>query len=201
MPNNLILKKHKKHKKHKQYHHGNLREALIEASMQMLQFQGKEALGLRGLARILNVSQTAPYSHFKNKAELLAATAEVGFRNLAINMLDSIKKGSPPIEKIESFAICYVRFAIKNKELFALMFSREFNDMKNHPTLLMTASKSYSLFSAAVSEFKNDKTKELTDIIWCFVHGTASLAADGKLAIEDKNLEEFVKSRLSLIVK
>lgn len=207
MSNRLILKKHKQHKKQEQYHHGNLRQALLDAGMQILQFQGVEALGLRSLARILDVSQTAPYSHFKNKTELLAAIAELGFANLAIHMLDGAKSSTSPINRIENFAISYVEFALKNKELFSLMFRREFGDMKDFPTLLMTASKSYSLFSSAVGEALSKKenslnisSKVLANSIWSLVGGLAIFAVDGKISIDFSKLDEFVTEHLKPVL-
>ena len=57
------------------YHHGNLRKALVDAALEILQREGANALTLRGAARAAGVSQAAPYRHFADKEELLAAVA------------------------------------------------------------------------------------------------------------------------------
>ena len=61
------------------YHHGNLRQSLLEASMRLLDKEGLEALSLRRLAEEVGVSRQAPYHHFKDKQALLAAIGEEGF--------------------------------------------------------------------------------------------------------------------------
>ena len=64
------------------YHHGNLRAELLDTAIEQLREQGTEDLSLRALARAIGVSQTAPYRHFADKGELLAAMATRGYRNL-----------------------------------------------------------------------------------------------------------------------
>jgi len=66
----------------KNYHHGNLRAELLEAAINQLRNAEVEELSLRALARDLGVSQTAPYRHFSDKGELLAAMAARGYRDL-----------------------------------------------------------------------------------------------------------------------
>lgn len=60
----------------KKYHHGDLKTELIKAGLQMIQEKGIEKVSLRKLAAMCNVSEAAPYSHFKNKEELLFAIQE-----------------------------------------------------------------------------------------------------------------------------
>lgn len=191
---------YKEHKfqKNFRYHHGNLRSTLIEAALEILQTEGIEALSLRRVARASFVSQAAPYSHFRDKNDLMAAIAETGFQKLAMTMADDaagIKSSRAQIEKlIES----YIRFAAENKALFQLMFSRELSNMKEYPTLAMTAGKSYSLISTALSKRQNQAqdTRFLTVAIWSLCHGLTSLVIDGKVNIEQfdcKTTDEFVK--------
>ena len=67
----------------KPYHHGDLRRALVEAAERILENEGPSALSLRAVAREAGVSAAAPYHHFKDKNELLAAIAQEGFELLA----------------------------------------------------------------------------------------------------------------------
>ena len=66
----------------KSYHHGNLRAELLDTAIEQLRQVGADELSLRALARAIGVSQTAPYRHFADKGELLAAMATRGYRNL-----------------------------------------------------------------------------------------------------------------------
>ncbi|TVQ84245.1 MAG: TetR/AcrR family transcriptional regulator [Micavibrio sp.] len=205
MSNTVVLKRHKNHKHQDRYHHGDLRRALIDAGLQMLEFHGTEGLSLRRLAKALNVSQTAIYSHFKNKTELLAALAEIGFQQLAFQMLESITDPADPQQRILDLSVAYIGFALKNRAVFRLMFGAELADMKKFPTLAMTAGKSYALFSAAVTDalkHNPDAPKRTaTNALWSLVHGTAVLAVDGKLAAPDKDqLSAFVTEQLSPLI-
>ncbi|MDQ3996358.1 MAG: TetR/AcrR family transcriptional regulator, partial [Gemmatimonadota bacterium] len=71
------------------YHHGDLRRALVDAAIPLLRDGGPEALTLRAVARAAGVSQTAPYRHFADRAELVAAVAESGFRRLHARLVDA----------------------------------------------------------------------------------------------------------------
>ena len=179
------------------YHHGNLRQTLIDAALELLAENGIEALSLRAIAKKTNVTQAAPYSHFRDKNDLLAAVAETGFQRLALQMAEDAT-GIKEIQKqIEKLIVSYIRFAVENKPLFQLMFSRELAEMKNYPTLAMTAGKNYSLISSALSRRGNEKedTRFLTVAIWSLCHGLTSLIIDEKIDINQfdaKNMDEFV---------
>ena len=69
------------------YHHGNLKQVLLDCACETCETEGADALSLRGLAKKANVSQTAPYRHFATKQELLACIAEEGFKNLTKDLL------------------------------------------------------------------------------------------------------------------
>lgn len=170
------------HKK-QAYHHGDLRAALIEAGLKILSTEGIEALSLRAIARAVGVTQAAPYSHFRDKDDLLAAVAETGFQRLALQMAEDATGQNGVEARIEKLMASYVRFAVANKPLFQLMFSRELAEMKNYPTLAMTAGKSYALISAALAKrnVSGDETRFLTLAIWSLCHGLTTLIVDGKI--------------------
>src|SRR5688572_4433622 len=71
------------------YHHGDLRHALLQAALHTIQDQGVEALTLRGVGQKLGVSRTALYRHFADKSALLAAVAREGFRTLRLSLLEA----------------------------------------------------------------------------------------------------------------
>jgi AcrR family transcriptional regulator len=105
------------------YHHGNLREALLEAGLELLRDHGAEALGLRELARQAGVSRTAPYRHFENKEALVAAIAEQGFLRLQAYLDDARTREGADIERwfLEA-GRQYIRFAAENPEHLKVMF-------------------------------------------------------------------------------
>ena len=65
------------------YHHGNLKEKLIQSAYDWISENGIEGISLRKIAKISNVSQTAPYRHFSSKEHLLADVTKLGFKNFS----------------------------------------------------------------------------------------------------------------------
>ncbi len=195
-----ILSETKKPVKKGAYHHGNLREALIAAAADILAEEGIEALSLRKAARRAGVSQAAPYSHFRDKTDLLASVAEIGFQRLALKMVDDAQGVRDPFEKLQAISTSYIDFAARNAPLFLLMYGREFGNMKEHPTLAMSAGKSYSLFANTVNACVKDNPgvdgKAATVAAWGMIHGLASLLVDGKVTpvgIGAKDRGEFAR--------
>jgi AcrR family transcriptional regulator len=180
------------------YHHGNLRDALLTASLDILAEDGVDGLSLRTIAKATGVSATAPYGHFRDKEDLLAAVAETGFQRLALKMAESATGVKTVQEKIERLVMGYVRFAQENKQLFSLMFGRELADLKRYPTLAMTAGKSYALISAALAQRtdKQDDARFLTVAVWSLCHGLTTLIIEEKLnpaQFGDGDMDAFIK--------
>lgn len=185
------------------YHHGNLRATLVEAALEILKTEGIEELSLRSIARKSNVSQAAPYSHFRNKKDLIAAVAESGFQKLALQMAEDASGSKSVYQQVEKLMLSYINFAQENKPLFQVMFCNELSDMTDCPTLAMTASKSYSLISTAISQRESTEgnTNILAATIWSMCHGIANLVIGGKINVEEFNsssTEDFVKKTLTV---
>jgi AcrR family transcriptional regulator len=110
--------------KKQQYHHGDLKQALLDETARILNEEGEQALSLRNLAANLGVSRTAPYNHFKNKESLLAAVAEEGFRRFNLAMKNTRAKHRESDSKTATIAVvkAYVDFARKNQAYYDLMY-------------------------------------------------------------------------------
>ena len=108
------------------YHHGNLRNLLLEAARRRLEAEGLEALSLRALAENAGVSKSAPYRHFANKHELLVALAADGFRDFAEALAASstASSGLTAIDGLRDLARAYLLFAQDRPALYRHMFSR-----------------------------------------------------------------------------
>ncbi len=100
------------------YHHGQLRGALIESALNILKEKGLTGLSLRALALATGVTQAAPYSHFRDKDDLLAVVAETGFQRVALQMAEDAAGFRDTQARIEKLMTSYVRFATENKTLF-----------------------------------------------------------------------------------
>lgn len=184
------------------YHHGNLRDALLTAAVQILDTDGIDGLSLRALAKATGVTQAAPYSHFRDKEELLAAVAEGGFQRLALQMAEDAT-GAPTVAvRIEKLISSYIRFAVENKAMFQVMFGRELADMKKFPTLAMTAGKCYSLISSALASKDGAGDTRLTAAaVWSLCHGLTTLVTEGKIDPQSfgaSGTDELVRKSVAL---
>jgi AcrR family transcriptional regulator len=105
----------------KTYHHGNLRQALIDAGLASLQIHGGGEVSLRELARACGVSPNAPYRHFKSREALLAALAEHGFQLLAGKLAETRSDG--PVKQFRELSQTFADFGTGQPALFKLMFT------------------------------------------------------------------------------
>ena len=104
------------------YHHGDLQRAIVSAALEVLSETQSTEFSLRELARRAGVSHNAPYKHFADKRELLAAVSAVGFERLAKRMNDTTAKLSNPRARLSAMARDYVRHGVENPALYRLMF-------------------------------------------------------------------------------
>lgn len=108
------------------YHHGDLRRALLDAALQLVAERGINNFTLREVARQAGVSHNAPYNHFADKAELVAALTLEGFQKLELAARATYEQteGSP-LERTLAIGGAYLRFALENPAVFNLMFRPE----------------------------------------------------------------------------
>jgi AcrR family transcriptional regulator len=101
------------------YHHGNLREALLERAAAVIAEHGIEALSLRGLARDLGVSHAAPNAHFADRKALLCELAKEGFR-LSVEAMHAgaDAAGPDPVARYRALGRSYVQFACETPSYF-----------------------------------------------------------------------------------
>jgi AcrR family transcriptional regulator len=162
------------------YHHGDLRNALLEAAMVILERDGETGLGLRDLARAVGVSPAAPYRHFDSRAALLEALAVTGFQRFTRAMNDV--KAANPADMLSAMGKRYVLFAIDNAALFRLMFSPQLR-RDNRPGLRMAADAAFATLRE-VSGGADRSGRVAALAAWARVHGLAVLLLDGQIAIE-----------------
>lgn len=177
------------------YHHGNLRQALLEAALIILDQEGEAGLGLRDLARAVGVSPAAPYRHFDSRAALLEALAVTGFQRFTKAMEEVA--ASHPQDAMTAMGKTYVLFALENPSLFRLMFSPQLKK-DGRPGLRMAADKAFDTLRHVVGgDVSSGRIKAIT--AWAKVHGLAILLLDGQVAMrvgEDREalIAEIVRS-------
>jgi AcrR family transcriptional regulator len=186
-----------KRKRPNRYHHGDLRNALIDASLATLREEGTAGLQLRAIARRVGVSQAAPYRHFSGREDLLATVATVGFERLrAFARAAADETGGDPMERMRALSTAYVRFAAKEPQLFRLMFGTEVPDKSGHADLLEAAQSMFELIADAVAEAQAAGSVRVGDpltmalLAWSTMHGLAQLLIDGQLLLAGLGLED-----------
>lgn len=159
------------------YHHGDLRTALLESAMEMLE-EG-EAFSLRAVARRAGVSATAPYRHFEDREALESALAARGLRDL---MADLVAAGPVPAtpSDLAELGVVYVNFALRRPALFKLMFGNEC-DTDNDQRVEAAAELHQMLGGVMEKVFPGQDAAGLASGGWALAHGLAFLYLDGKL--------------------
>jgi AcrR family transcriptional regulator len=107
--------------KKKPYHHGNLRETLVQASLEVIAEQGPDGFTLRDIARRIGVAPSAPYRHFADKEEVLAAVAAECGERLGVAMDAAASMCEEPLGRFRLAGLAYVRFAVENPAYFKVM--------------------------------------------------------------------------------
>jgi AcrR family transcriptional regulator len=112
-------------KKGETYHHGNLRQALVQAARELAAEVGVDAFTLREVARRAGVSHAAPYHHFNDKAQLVRVLAIEAFEALTNEMLEAARNTQNAHERFSAIGLAYVRFAFKYPAEFRFMFRKD----------------------------------------------------------------------------
>ncbi len=108
---------------HPRYHHGNLRDSLVNMGTELLGDRGLAGISLREIARKVGVGHNAPYRHFRNKQQLLEAIAEAGFRKLkARNTRLELEFAHDPEAQLFESGMHIITMASEQPDLFLLMF-------------------------------------------------------------------------------
>ena len=169
----------------KNYHHGNLRAELLDTALQQLNEVGVDTLSLRALARAVGVSQTAPYRHFADKNELLAALATRGYKNLLLALRAAgDATGDCPRERLIAFAHAYVDYAATHPDLFKLMFGPVLQPTEKYPELRDAIRETFGLVQEILRHgiqrgiFREQDIAYLANAAWAGIHGLATLKVD-----------------------
>jgi AcrR family transcriptional regulator len=164
------------------YHHGALRDALLEAAERVLERDGLAGLTLRAVAREAGVSHAAPTHHFGDLTGLVSELAAIGFRQFNAAMVAAGAAGGPR-------AKAYVAYARAHPGMYGLMFRTERLDM-TRPSLCEAANAAFTGLAGAIGASRQEQIsdkalslQQAADIAraWSLVHGFTMLLLDGRL--------------------
>lgn len=184
----------------RRYHHGSLPAALVEAAAQLAVERSPARLSLREVARRVGVSEAAPYHYFRNRAALLAAVADEGYRTFDTVLSAAMSESADPVRRLGALAASYVRFAIDRPHYFTVLF-RSVADAPRarvpsrlpHQQLLDAAR------AARVASGHDDAdAAAAAAMMWAVPHGLALLYLDGLLGttVTPRMLEELARAAM-----
>ena len=167
------------------YHHGNLRQALIDAGIKIINESGEEALSLRKAAAACNVSHAAPYAHFKDKDELLEAIKKSVTYSFTLVLEAAVKDSGSADEALIAMGRAYISFFSRNPDYFMFLFGKQNitahlqmnkEDKEDYPPFLLL--RKYYKKHLKENGIKLSSEEQEIELIktWAIVHGMASIA-------------------------
>lgn len=167
------------------YHHGNLREELLERAEEIVRTRGVADLSLRELAREAGVSHGAPRRHFPDRQALLDALALRGFERLEQEILAAAKGRAGLQTRLSRTAVAYVRFAVRDSALLEVMFAGKHRDpggpVHEAGDRAFTAMAGLITEGQAAGHLAGTSPEQLGLLVWSTLQGLASLVNGGML--------------------
>jgi AcrR family transcriptional regulator len=173
----------------RKYHHGDLKNALIQAGIEILSEQGLQALSLRKVALRAGVSHAAPYAHFTDKQALIAAISTEGYRQLVDCLAAAVEQyRRDPLRQLIEAAWAYVQFAQREPAHFKITLSGVVEKEQEYPAFIEMTRKAFGLvveITAACQRagiLKPGPVEQMAVSVWSTVHGFTSLILEGQIS-------------------
>jgi AcrR family transcriptional regulator len=193
------------------YHRVNLKQSLLDSALGLIAEVGPQGFTLREVARRAGVSHNAPYRHFLDKDDLLAAVAAEGFERLNESMTKAMRKGRTGAEQLRLAGRGYVEFALRSPQHLLVMFEGPRSAepslvkpslvkpslVKSGPEYAEAARRAFQTLLDAVmaaqaeGDLRQGDPYPLALVAWSGVHGLAKLAIGGQLPFNAKQTLEF----------
>ena len=195
----------------KTYHHGSLREAVLDISKKLIEEKGIHDFSLREVARVAGVSRTAPYRHFPDKESVLLAIAEEAYAKVTEAMELVVQRSmDKPVIAVQELIVIYVKFMVENRRYFEFLFGSVIRDKIYRQRLIIAREKMACTIDEMVKQtrkMKGDSAQQVKIMgagTWALMHGVASLICEDQLApdvyTEDK-LEYFSRQCAQIFIK
>ncbi|MEM7737797.1 MAG: TetR/AcrR family transcriptional regulator [Deinococcota bacterium] len=188
------------------YHHGDLRHALVEAGVTLLQAEGIGAITLRKVAGRAKVSHAAPYRHFADKQALLIAIAEQGFQKLTVTMQAAVNQYTDnPRQQLLAIGEHYMQFGIAHPAHLTLMFGEMLQ--QEDDVLHEVARASFDVLLNAVTRaqqagiLKAGDSRQMATSMWSMVHGLTVLKGSRLAEQGGGELKEYVEGMLEQLLE
>lgn len=188
------------------YHHGALRETLLDVCLRILETEGIGAVSLRRVAREAGVSPRAPYNHFPDLAALLAALSDRGFTELGERLAVARAEADSPVGALVALVRAYVDFARARPAYFRLMFRPELSESTKGAAKHTARDDAFRMVADVVASCAGDgwiaesDAAVFTITLWGFGHGIAALWTEGQLAEQADKLDRTADALIDEIL-
>ena len=196
----------------RKYHHGDLKNALIQAGIEILSEQGFQALSLRKVAMRAGVSHAAPYAHFKDKQALIAAISTEGYRKLYNCLAAAVEQyRHDPLRQLIEASWAYVQFALREPAHFKLTLSGVVEKAQEYPAFVEMTEKAFALVVGLAKTcqeagiLKPGPAEQSAVSLWSTVHGFTSLVLEEQVSsslVDHLTLREmllFVLGQITIV--
>ena len=189
------------------YHHGNLRQALLEHGVALARAGGPDAVVLRDVQRLAGVSNSAAYRHYADRSALLAAVKAHVMAQMGAAMVDSLDRvpaqgpqSARALARFRATGQAYIDFAVAEPGLFRTAFARDGTEpgdeavpADRHPFQILRGCIDDLVAAGMLAESRRDGFDEAA---WAAVHGAATLFLDGPLGMAGTDRQQLITDRL-----
>ena len=176
------------------YHHGDLRQRIIEEALVWIEQENIVSLSLRKIARQIGVSHNAPYRHFPDKESLLAEIAKIGFIELHQTLQQAFLDSPDDWQKkLETIGVAHVKYAVNHRAYYRVMFGNGCKDYQKYPELEQVSEEAFDILLNIIKAgqeakiFNSEDSMQLARVCWSLVHGVSMLAIDNQLITSDSD--------------
>jgi AcrR family transcriptional regulator len=196
-------------KKTSPYHHGNLKEELLQTASEMIDKDGLDSITLRDLTQRLGTSRTAVYRHFASKEALILGVIENGYGQLDLMFTPIFQDRTQSVEeRFNAMARAYLNFAIEHPNLYRLLFGDKYHQEREELCDYKDENQAtglYALINLLLEAQEEGIIAPVNPMVqaamaWASIHGLASLLIDGHLMMSD-NIEAIYDYSIGALFK
>jgi AcrR family transcriptional regulator len=191
-----------------EYHHGNLRRALLDATLQLIGEQGPDAFSLREVARRVGVDHRAAYKHFEDRAALLAELATEGYAAIAAAVQAALEKaGADAAERLLVAAQAAMEFAVEHPALYRLMSGPRLNEGRRFAALdralvgNMEALQREIEAGVSRGQFVKLDVLEASIAFWATLNGLIGFVLSKRVRVKRERLADFTARAIGHTVR
>ena len=186
------------------FHHGDLKRALMDATLKLVRSVGPRGFTLNEASRLAGVAKSAPYKHFRDKDALLVEIAVLGTQRMEQELRSASGLGGTPRERLLAVGLAYIAFSKQHPDFFAIMFQSGI-DKSSYEELDLAATSVFSIADELAKEIEDSlvKARRLALAVWTMAHGFAMLLSEDAFArtIKVTLVETDARQMLAMVLR